>query len=956
MKNKHIAIRGASEHNLKHVSLDIPRDKLVVITGISGSGKSSLAFDTLYAEGQRRYVESLSAYARQFLEQMQKPEVEHIEGLPPTISIEQRTGSPTPRSTVATQTEIYDYLRVLFARLGTPHCWKCGKLISQQTVQQVVDALLALPPMSRLMLLAPLARGKKGAHRDTLEKIKRAGFVRARVDRRIVELGRPQNFPRLDPKRKHEIEAVVDRLEVTPDSRSRLAESVETAFKLGNGLAVAVVDSSDTKPAVGGSSGCRRSAERIFSRLYACPTCDVALDELSPRAFSFNSPYGACPACDGLGVKMELDTDLIVPDKTLCLEKGAIDPWRLAGRHLGFYYDHLIKEFAWSFNVSLSTPFCNIPDEMQHVLFYGTDRARRGAGSVPFEGLIRDLERRFAKTTSDHVKTRILSYMSELPCPSCKGGRLKKEALAVRLGGKAINEIASMTIVELSAFFKKLQLGEEQRIIGRPLIKEIENRLRFLSDVGLGYLTLERRCSTLAGGEAQRIRLASQVGSGLVGVCYVLDEPTIGLHQRDNGRLISTLKRLRDSGNTVIVVEHDEETVLNADHVVDMGPGAGEHGGMVMAEGTLEQIKACPGSITGAFLRGDARIDVPAKRRYADEHCCIEIRGARANNLKAADVKFPLGVLCCVTGVSGSGKSTLVNEILYKALRRRLYGGHDKPGAHDQLVGGDRIEKAIVVDQSPIGRTPRSNPGTYTGAFDEVRSLFAMTKEARLRGYRPGRFSFNVKGGRCEACEGQGTKIIEMHFLPDVHVTCEECKGTRYNRETLEVRYKGKNIAEVLAMRIEECRTFFENFPKLERVLHTLQEVGLGYVALGQASTTLSGGEAQRVKLATELGRASRGDTLYVLDEPTTGLHLADIGKLLAVLNKLVDMGNTVVVIEHNMHVIKTADHIIDLGPEGGEGGGRVVATGTPEKVAASAQSYTGKYLGQYLKKECRST
>lgn len=938
MKNRHIIIRGAAEHNLKHIDVEIPRDKLVVITGISGSGKSSLAFDTIYAEGQRRYVESLSAYARQFLEQMQKPEVEHIEGLPPTVSIEQRTGLPTPRSTVATQTEIYDYLRVLFARVGTPHCWKCGKRISQQTVQQVVDSLLALPPGTRITLLAPLARGKKGTHKDTLERAKRAGFVRARVDGKIMELGRPQNFPRLDPKRKHEIEAVVDRLENASNVKSRLAESVETAFNLGNGVLIAAIEQPD-----------RRPEEKVFSELYACPTCGVAMEELSPRTFSFNSPYGACPTCGGLGVKMELDADLLVPDKTLSLEQGAIDPWRLAGRHLGFYYDHLIKEFAWSFGVSLSTPFCNIEEEKQRILLYGTNRAGRANHHPVFEGLIPDLERRFEKTTSDHVKSRILSYMSELPCPSCNGSRLRKEALAVKLGNKAINEISAMTIDESIRFFRSLTLPPEQRTIARQLLKEIENRLSFLADVGLGYLTLDRRCSTLAAGEAQRIRLGAQVGSGLVGVCYVLDEPTIGLHQRDNGRLISALMRLRDMGNTVIVVEHDEETILSADYIIDMGPGAGKHGGEVVVAGTVEEIRACPTSITGAFLRGDRRIEVPAKRRPVALDYCIEVIGARENNLKSITVRFPLGVFCCVTGVSGSGKSTLVNEVLYKGLRRRLHGAHDKPGAHDQIRGADRIERCVAVDQSPIGRTPRSNPGTYTGVFDEIRALFALTREARLRGYKPGRFSFNVKGGRCEACEGQGTKIIGMHFLPDVHVTCEVCHGLRYDRETLEVRYKGKNIAEVLDMRIEEARVFFENFPRIARVLRTLEEVGLGYMAVGQPSTTLSGGEAQRVKLAAELGHATRGGTLYVLDEPTTGLHLADISKLLAVMNKLVDMGNTVVVIEHNMHVIKTADYIIDLGPEGGNGGGEVVAKGTPEQVAASDRSYTGKYLRKYL-------
>ncbi|MBI3098709.1 MAG: excinuclease ABC subunit UvrA [Planctomycetes bacterium] len=930
-----ISVVGARENNLQNVSLDIPRDRLVVVTGLSGSGKSSLAFDTIYAEGQRRYVESLSAYARQFLEQMQKPDVERIDGLPPTISIEQRSGTGTPRSTVATQTEIFDYLRVLFARVGTPHCWKCGDPIDRQSAARIIETLSAWPAGTRCTLLAPIVRGRKGEHRDIFSRIRREGFVRVRVNGRMCEL---KDVPDLEKHRKHTIEAVIDRLELGKTDRPRLADSVETALRIGEGVLVAVRDDGHS------------TADILCSERYACPRCGISLEELAPRSFSFNSPYGACPTCDGLGTKMELDIDLIVPDKTLSLRAGAIEAWRKAGRRMAIYYSRVLREFCGTFEVPMDVPFQKLSDPQRRLLLHGSqpeDEARHGAA---FEGVIPSLERRFASTESDYIKRKILEYMSELPCPTCKGSRLRKESLAVRVGGKNIQEVTACTVEEVLRWADGLVLNEEQKTIAAGVLKEIRARTGFLADVGLGYLTLDRRSATLSGGEAQRIRLASQVGSGLVGVCYVLDEPTIGLHQRDNVRLLSTLEHLRDLGNTVIVVEHDEDTIRAADHLVDIGPGAGLHGGRVVAAGPRDEVLRNRASLTAQYLTGALSIPVPKMRRPSAPEASIEVRGARENNLKRIDVKVPLGCFVCVTGVSGSGKSTLVNEILYKGLMRRLYGSRERPGAHDRILCGSALEKVIVIDQSPIGRTPRSNPATYTGAFDEVRRLYAMVKEARMRGYSPGRFSFNLKGGRCEACEGQGQKVIEMHFLPDVYVTCEECKGKRYNRETLEVKYKGKSIADVLAMPIEEALRFFDAFPKIQRVLATLDAVGLGYVAVGQASTTLSGGEAQRVKLAAELGKTSGGQTLYILDEPTTGLHFADISKLLEVLNQLVSLGNTVLVIEHNMHVIKTADWVIDLGPEGGEKGGQVVACGTPESLSREERSHTGQHLRPYLR------
>jgi excinuclease ABC subunit A len=931
-----IYIKGAREHNLKNIDIEIPRDKLIVVTGLSGSGKSSLAFDTIYAEGQRRYVESLSSYARQFLEQMQKPDVEYIEGLPPTISIEQRTGHATPRSTVATSTEIYDYLRILFARIGKPFCYRCDHPISQQTPQQIVDNIFELPEGTRLVVLAPLIRGKKGTHRELFERIKREGYVRVRVNGRIMELG---SIPNLNKNKRHNIEAVVDRLVLSKaDQRRRLSDSVEAALKLGEGLMQLLRENNG------------RWEERLYSQLYACPFCGISFGELQPRLFSFNSPYGACSNCDGLGTRLELDVDLIVPDKKARLQDGAIDAWRKCGRRMAMHYYNRLWEFCQDFNISLSDRFCDLPDRIRNILLYGTNHQDQEEFGAYFEGVIPNLMHRFEVTESDYIKRRILSYMNELPCPQCKGMRLRPEALSVRIAGKNIYEVTTMTIEQALKFFTHLNLRREERHIARLVLKEIISRLTFLCNVGLSYLTLDRKSITLAGGEAQRIRLASQVGSGLVGVCYVLDEPTIGLHQRDNRQLLDTLYRLRDLGNTIIVVEHDEDTIRAADHIVDMGPGAGAHGGKIVAQGTLQDIIACRDSITGHYLSGRKSIPIPPQRRNLNMRISLEVIGAREHNLKNIDVKFPLGGLICVTGISGSGKSTLINEILYKAVARRLYGSKEKPGLHTRIEGIEYIDKVIVIDQSPIGRTPRSNPATYTGVFAEIRRLFALTKESRARGYLPGRFSFNVKGGRCEACEGQGTKVIEMHFLPEVYVRCEECKGLRYNRETLEIKFKGKNIAEILSMSVEEALNLFENFPVIIRILRTLYDVGLGYIALGQSSTTLSGGEAQRVKLASELGRVSTSHTLYILDEPTTGLHFADLERLLSVLNRLVDMGNTVIVIEHNMHVIKLADYIIDLGPEGGERGGWIVATGTPEQISNNPNSYTGAFLKKFLR------
>ena len=943
---KAIRITGASEHNLKNISLSIPRDKMVVITGISGSGKSSLAFDTIYAEGRRKYVESLSTYARQFLEQMQKPAVSDISGLPPTIAIEQRSASHNPRSTVATTTEIYDYFRVLFARVGTPHCWVCGKEITSQHSSQIVESILSRPEGTKIQICAPLVRGKKGEHKDIFAHIQREGFVRVRVDGTIYDL---RNVPALDKNKKHDIAAVVDRLILKDVIRIRLADSIETALKLADGVILVLTQESNADKKNGGDG---KWKETIYSEKFACPKHPQAsLEELSPRLFSFNSPYGACKSCDGLGTILEFDPDLIVPDKSVSLENGAIDAWRKGGKRMNIFYNRLVKRFCRKMDISKSIPFNQIPEQYRTVLMYGTTAADEKKYGVAFEGVIPNLKRRWENTTSEYVKTRLTSYLSQHPCRSCQGARLRPEAIAVTIGGKSINQLTALSIEKAQAFFKKLKLDEEKTLIAAAVLKEIKARLKFMFDVGLGYLTLDRMSSTLAGGEAQRIRLATQVGSGLVGVCYVLDEPTIGLHKRDNDRLLGILQRLTRLGNTVIVVEHDEDIIRSADHIIDIGPAAGAQGGELIVQGSLSDITDCEKSLTGDYLSGKKSIALPANRRRYNLGKCIEVKGAAENNLKDIDVKFPLGVFTCVTGVSGSGKSTLVTEILLKALKRRLYQSRERPGRHKTLLGTSQIDKVIEIDQSPIGKTPRSNPATYTGVFDVIRKLFSMTREAKIRGYKPGRFSFNVKGGRCEHCKGQGTKKIEMHFLPDVYVTCQSCKGKRYNPETLTVTYKGKNIADVLDMRIEEAVDFFANFPTIVRILRTLADVGLGYMQIGQASTTLSGGEAQRVKLSSELGKAATGHTLYLLDEPTTGLHFADIHNLLNVLQRLTDCGNTVVVIEHNLDVIKMADYIIDLGPEGGEAGGNVVVAGTPEQIVKNKDSYTAKFLKEKLVK-----
>ena len=941
-----IRITGAAEHNLKNISLSIPRDKLVVITGISGSGKSSLAFDTIYAEGRRKYVESLSAYARQFLEQMQKPAVSDITGLPPTIAIEQRGASGNPRSTVATTTEVYDYFRLLFARVGQPHCWVCGKEITSQHSSQIVESILVRPEGTKVQICAPLVRGKKGEHKDIFAGIQRQGFVRVRVDGEIYDL---KNVPPLDKNKKHDIAAVVDRLIIKGEIRTRLADSVETALKLADGVILVLV----AEPTAADTKGQSRNKweEVIYSEKFACPKHPRAsLEELSPRLFSFNSPYGACKSCDGLGTILEFDPDLIVPDKSVSLESGAIDAWRKGGKRMNIFYNRLIKRFCRNIGISKSVPFEQIPAEIRRVLMYGTMEADEGKYGMWFEGVIPNLSRRWKTTSSEYVKARLHSYLSEQPCRGCGGARLRPEAVAVTVGGKNIYELTSLSIEKVLDFFSKLKLYKERAVIAAQVLKEIKARLKFMVDVGLGYLTLDRRSSTLAAGEAQRLRLATQVGSGLVGVCYVLDEPTIGLHKRDNGRLLGILKRLTKLGNTVIVVEHDEDVIRSADHIIDIGPAAGARGGEVVVQGSFETIANCAQSLTGEYLSGKKKIALPLNRRSYNLKRCIEVKSAFENNLKDIDVKFPIGVFTCVTGISGSGKSTLVSQILLRGLRRRLYGSRDKPGKHKTILGVSQIDKVIEIDQSPIGKTPRSNPATYTGVFDLIRKLLSMTREAKIRGYKPGRFSFNVKGGRCEYCKGQGTKKIEMHFLPDVYVTCQNCKGTRYNPETLQVTYKGKNIADILDMRMEEALKFFANFPTIMRILRTLNDVGMGYMQLGQSSTTLSGGEAQRVKLAAELGKAATGHTLYLLDEPTTGLHFADIQNLLNVLQRLTDCGNTVVVIEHNLDVIKMADYIIDLGPEGGDAGGRVVASGAPEEIIKNRKSYTAKYLKDKLK------
>ncbi|AMV73941.1 excinuclease ABC subunit UvrA [Desulfuromonas carbonis] len=935
MTNK-IIIKGACEHNLKCIDVEIPRDQLVVITGVSGSGKSTLAFDTIYAEGQRRYVESLSAYARQFLEQMDKPDVESIEGLSPAISIEQKTTSKNPRSTVGTVTEIYDYLRLLFARVGRVHCHQCGKEIASQTVEQMVDHILAWPEKTRLLLLAPIVRGRKGEYRKELKQLQADGFVRVRIDGEIYELA---ETPELDKKKQHTIEVVVDRLVLKEEVRTRLADSLETALRLAEGLVRVEV--------VGGES-------LVFSQQHACVDCGISYPEITPRMFSFNNPFGACPACAGLGTRMYFDPEQVVPNPALSLREGAIAPWE---SRTGFYYQQLLEALADHYGFDINVPFAQLPEKLQTVLLHGSGKeevrfyfdqgGRRHFYHKVFEGVIPNLERRYHETDSENVRENLERFMNVMPCPTCEGARLKKESLFVRIGGRSIREVTALSIVEAERYFSELELTAKEQEIARRILKEVRERLSFLTHVGLDYLTLDRTAGTLSGGEGQRIRLATQVGSSLVGVLYILDEPSIGLHQRDNRRLLDTLKRLRDLGNTVLVVEHDEETILEADHVIDMGPAAGVHGGEVVAQGTPQEILADPRSLTGRYLSGELSIPVPAGRRKSERS--LTIRGARENNLKGVDVAIPLGVMTCVTGVSGSGKSTLILDTLYKALAQRLYRAKEKAGKVDDILGLEYLDKVIDIDQSPIGRTPRSNPATYTGVFTDIRDLFAQLPEAKIRGYKPGRFSFNVKGGRCEACQGDGIIKIEMHFLPDIYVQCEVCKGARYNRETLEVRYKGTNIAELLDMTANQAAKFLENIPRIRNKLETLRDVGLGYIKLGQSATTLSGGEAQRVKLAKELGKRATGRTIYILDEPTTGLHFADIQKLLDVLQRLVESGNTVVIIEHNLDVIKTADHLIDLGPEGGSRGGEVVAVGTPEEVARSSRSHTGRYLRAYL-------
>ncbi|MFA4884367.1 MAG: excinuclease ABC subunit UvrA [Desulfotomaculaceae bacterium] len=934
-----IIVKGARAHNLKNIDVEIPRDKFVVITGISGSGKSSLAFDTIYAEGQRRYVESLSAYARQFLGQMDKPDLDYIEGLSPAISIDQKTTSHNPRSTVGTVTEIYDYLRLLFARAGRPHCPRCGRLIARQAVEQMVDHLVSLEEGTRLQILSPVIQGKKGEHTKIFEDIRRSGFVRVRVDGEVLDAS--EEF-RLDKNKKHTIEVVVDRIIVRPGSERRLADSLETALKHGGGVAVAAV--------AGGE-------EITFSQNFACVECGISITEISPRLFSFNSPYGACPDCTGLGIKKEIDPDLVVPDWSKSIASGAIDGW-----NKGSYSYQFLEGVAGHYGFSLDTPVSELAPEHLDVILYGTRGkrfhfvlqndfyGRKHEMHVPFEGVINNLTRRYKETSSEHQREDIEQYMSGRSCPSCGGARLKPEALAVKIGGLSISEVTRFSVLEVKEFFRTLELTGREQFIARQILKEINERLGFLVNVGLDYLTLDRGAGTLAGGEAQRIRLATQIGSGLMGVLYILDEPSVGLHQRDNQRLLGTLERLRDLGNTLIVVEHDEETMLTADHIIDIGPGAGEHGGRVIATGTYKDIAQNPDSITGQYLSGKKAIPVPICRRKPNARA-VEVLGASENNLKNIDVSFPLGVFTCVTGVSGSGKSTLVNDIMYRKLAQELHGARTQPGQNRGFRGIEHLDKVIDVNQSPIGRTPRSNPATYTGVFNDIRDLFAQIPESKMRGYKPGRFSFNVKGGRCESCHGDGIIKIEMHFLPDVYVPCEVCKGLRYNRETLEVRYKGKSIADVLGMTVDQAVEFFRHIPRIHRRLKTLHDVGLGYIRLGQPATTLSGGEAQRVKLSTELSRRSNGRTFYILDEPTTGLHTADIDRLLKVLHRLVEAGDTVVVIEHNLDVIKTADHIIDLGPEGGHKGGEVLATGTPEEVAAVRKSYTGQFLKKALKK-----
>lgn len=940
---KYIHIKGANEHNLKNIDIDIPRDEFTVVTGLSGSGKSSLAFDTIYAEGQRRYMESLSSYARQFLGQMEKPLVESIEGLPPAISIDQKSTNKNPRSTVGTVTEIYDYMRLLYARAGIPHCPKCGREIKKQTVDEMVDRILMLEERTKFQILAPVVRGKKGRHEKVFESAKKSGYLRVRVDGNMYEL---TEEIKLEKNIKHSIEIIIDRLSIREGIEKRLTDSVENALKLGNGLMIVDV--------IGGE-------EMTFSQNFACPDCGISIDEVQPRSFSFNNPFGACPDCYGLGYKMEFDEDLIIPDKSLSINQGAIVVlgWQSANDGKSFS-NAILQALALKYNFSLDTPFEDYPKEIHDILIYGTNgekvavryKGQRGIGvyDIAFEGLIKNVERRYRETSAESTKAEYETFMRFTPCATCHGQRLKKESLAVTIGDKNIYEMTEMSVRDLRQYLDELQLTETQLKIGKEILKEIKGRLQFLVDVGLDYLSLSRATGTLSGGEAQRIRLATQIGSGLVGVAYIMDEPSIGLHQNDNDKLLATLKHLRDLGNTLIVVEHDEDTMRAADYVVDIGPGAGEHGGQVIATGTAEDIMKNPNSITGKYLSGEIKIPVPKTRRKPKGF--LKVVGAKENNLKNIDVKVPIGVLTCVTGVSGSGKSSLVNEILYKSLARKLNRARTIPGKCKKIEGMEQLDKVINIDQSPIGRTPRSNPATYTGMFDMIRDLFAATTDAKERGYKKGRFSFNVKGGRCEACSGDGILKVEMHFLPDVYVPCEVCGGKRYNRETLEVRYKGKTIYDVLEMTVEEALDFFKNVPRILNKVQTLYDVGLGYLKLGQPSTTLSGGEAQRIKLATELSKRSTGKTIYVLDEPTTGLHFADVHKLVEILHRLTDEGNTVVVIEHNLDVIKVADYIIDMGPDGGDRGGTVVVAGTPEQVAEHPTSYTGKYVKQMLERQ----
>lgn len=940
-KKQFIRIRGANENNLKNLSVDIPRDKFVVLTGLSGSGKSSLAFDTIYAEGQRRYMESLSSYARQFLGQMEKPDVESIEGLPPAISIDQKSTNRNPRSTVGTVTEIYDYFRLLYARVGIPHCPKCGKVIAKQTVDQMVDQIMELPERTRIQLLAPVVRGRKGTHAKLLDQARRSGYVRAEIDGNVYELSEEIT---LDKNIKHTIAIIVDRLIVKPGIEKRLTDSLETVLNLADGLAV--VDTMDGN-------------YMNFSQSFSCPDCGVSIDEIEPRSFSFNNPFGACPECLGLGYKMEFDPDLMIPDKSLSISEGAIGVmgWQSCTDKSSFT-NAILNALCREYGFDLDTPFKDYPKKIQDIILYGTGghsvkvyyKGQRGEGvyDVAFPGLIRNVEQRYKETGSESMKQEYESFMQITPCKACRGQRLKKESLAVTVADKNIYEITNMSIDKLKRFLAEMQLSPQQQLIGKQILKEIRARVGFLADVGLEYLSLARATGTLSGGEAQRIRLATQIGSGLVGVAYILDEPSIGLHQRDNDKLLGALMHLRDLGNSLIVVEHDEDTMRAADCIVDIGPGAGEHGGQLVGMGTAEELMQNPKSITGAYLSGKLKIPVPEVRKEPTGY--LTIKGAAENNLKHIDVDIPLGIMTCITGVSGSGKSSLINEILYKHLARDLNRARVIPGKHDDIIGIDQLDKVIAIDQSPIGRTPRSNPATYTGVFDQIRDLFAATADAKAKGYKKGRFSFNVKGGRCEACSGDGIIKIEMHFLPDVYVPCEVCKGKRYNRETLEVKYKDKSIYDVLNMTVEEAMTFFENVPSIRRKIETLYDVGLSYIRLGQPSTTLSGGEAQRIKLAAELSKRSTGKTIYILDEPTTGLHFADVQKLVEILRRLSDGGNTVVVIEHNLDVIKTADYIIDIGPEGGDGGGTVVAKGTPEEVAKNPASYTGRYVAKYLK------